>query len=112
MEEVVCTIDTAISCGLIVTELVTNTIHHAYSKGTGNPFSVKLASFKDDEVVLTVSDNGCGVLDGFDFRKNETLGLRTVFELAEYQLNGNIEFESKNGVSCTLRFRNKILSAF
>ena len=52
------------------------------------------------------------LLENFDFRINETLGLKTVFELGEYQLNGKVEFENKNGISCTIRFRNKNAYAF
>ena len=51
-----------------------------------------------------VADNGVGVPHGFDFRLNGNLGIQTIFALGEGQLRGTIDFDSRQGVTCRLRF--------
>jgi two-component sensor histidine kinase len=56
--------------------------------------------------VLCVADNGVGVPAGFDFSGHSTLGLRIVFFTAEHQLQGKVEFQTDNGVTCRVRFQD------
>jgi PAS domain S-box-containing protein len=96
-------IDTAIPCGLIINELVSNSLKHAFPCGKGE-IKVMLHSLNGD-VELLVADNGIGLPEGIDFRSTETLGLRLVIILAEDQLNGEIELNSTEGTAFHIRFR-------
>ena len=53
---------------------------------------------------LTISDDGIGFPEGFDYRTCQTLGLITVMGLGEQQLNGSVKIKSENGIRCLIRF--------
>ncbi len=61
----------------------------------------------EDEYVLTVSDNGVGLPPELDWRTTESLGLKLVNLWATYQLAGSLEVESREGVTVTIRFRER-----
>jgi PAS domain S-box-containing protein len=98
-------IDVAIPCGMILTELFSNTFKHAFpdrKKG-----EIRIAIHRaDDAIELFYADNGAGIPPGFDFRSRASLGLQTVFVLVEHQLQGQAVFEGKGGVSCRIRFHD------
>lgn len=99
-------IDEAIPCGLIINELVSNALKHAFpDRRTG---TVRICGAMDDEgyVNLTVSDNGIGFPRGFDLSASESLGLQIVSLLTE-QLYGAIDFQGDDGVTVALRFKSK-----
>lgn len=105
LDKVFLQIESAIPCGLIVTELISNALKHAFEEKA--PGEIKIGLLKDDESVihLCVQDNGRGVPVGFDFRRDGNLGLQTIFHLGESQLNGTVEFRSEEGVECRLSFK-------
>ena len=65
---------------------------------------LELKSNKENGVELSVSDNGVGIPEGFDLNTADSLGLKLVKLLAESQLDGSIEMESKNGTKFTIKF--------
>jgi PAS domain S-box-containing protein len=102
-------IDQAVSCGLIINELLTNALKYAFS-GTstnGEPADQGQKEIlvamqpEGDCYVLKVSDNGIGIPDGVDVRSTRTLGLRLVNRLAG-QLGGDIRMDSRVGGGATL----------
>jgi PAS domain S-box-containing protein len=98
-------IDTAIPCGLIINELVSNSLKYAFPRGRRGEISVALARINEDELELTVSDNGIGLPENIDFRNTESLGLRLVTILAENQLRGKIELKRIEGTEFRIRFK-------
>jgi two-component sensor histidine kinase len=104
LEDIVLDIIKAIPCGLIINELVSNVIKHAFPKGRKGEISVKLLEKKKDEATLVVSDNGIGFPDDIDFRNTETLGLQIVCDLVQ-QIDGKIELDKKHGTSFTVTFK-------
>ena len=82
-------ISTAISLGLIVNELVSNSLKHAFPDGASGGLTVA-GRVKDGGIVMTVSDDGIGLPAGFDWRNTPTLGLHLVSAMVR-QLNGRIE---------------------
>ena len=98
-------IDAAIPCGLIINELVTNSLKHAFPDGNGE-VRVRFSA-RDDSLELVVADNGVGIPDDVDFRNTETLGLRLVTILAEDQLKGNIALARKEGTEFCIIFSEK-----
>ncbi len=104
-------INIAIPCGLIVNELVSNSLKHAFSNGkgkTGKRYSngeiyIGLNSDKKNKLTLIVRDNGKGFPKGLDFRITESLGLQIVNTLVE-QLEGSIKLHRKDGTSFRIEF--------
>jgi two-component sensor histidine kinase len=96
-------IDRAIPCGLIVNELVSNALKHAFPNGRKGEITIRLHCSDDGRIWLTVADNGAGLSPDADFRKTETLGLQLVNMLTR-QLAGDIELRNENGASFTLSF--------
>ena len=103
VEDVSFGVDAAIPCGLIINELVTNSLKHAFPEGKGE-ITVVLRS-ADGNVELVVADNGVGMPDNIDFKTTETLGLRLVTILAEGQLGGHIELVKGSGTEFHIRFK-------
>jgi two-component sensor histidine kinase len=110
LENIPVLIDIAIPCGLILNELITNALKHAFPGDAKGEINIHLS--KSNEIInLNVFDNGIGVPDNFNFRENSNLGLRLVFGLVENQLKGNIKIESNNGVLCYVRFKDILYRA-
>ncbi len=78
VEDVHLAIDEAIPCGLIVNELVSNALKHAFPKGVEGEIAVRCRSGKDGCVTVTVSDTGIGLPAGFAIENTESLGLQLV----------------------------------
>ena len=96
-------VDTAIPCGLIINELVTNALKHAFPDGKG-VITVALHT-NNGAIELRVSDNGVGMPEDIDFRTTETLGLRLVSILAEDQLDGDITLTRDTGTEFCITFK-------
>ena len=95
-------IQIAIPCGLIVNELVTNSLKHAFPDGRAGTIKVSMTS-KDDNIELSVADDGVGLPASVDPTKAKTLGLDLVYTFAE-QLDAKVEVKSSRGTAFTLRF--------
>ena len=108
LEDITALIDIAIPLGLVLSELASNSIKHAFSGGARGEISIKLRELDDDLVELVFKDNGSGAPDDFNFKTSKTLGLETICILAEGQLQGEVLFENDYGVSCTVRFKKDI----
>jgi len=83
-------INRAVPCALIINELISNSLKHAFPDGRRGDISVRV-SREGDWITLEVADTGIGMPAGMDFRSAETLGLQLVNLLAR-QLNGRISF--------------------
>ena len=124
IEEVHFGMDTAIPLGIIINELVSNSLKHAFPEGKGGEILIKL--FQTDhnrnkvinrnrkinkngnsnystQFSLIVSDNGSGFPENIDFRNTASLGLQLVNTLVE-QLEGSIELERDEGTKFIIRF--------
>ena len=95
-------VDTAIPCGLLVNELVTNALKHGMAGRQALRLKVR-TRLDQGRVFLQVADDGPGFPPGLDFRNTESLGMQLVVHLAE-QLQGNLELEQAPGCSFCLDF--------
>jgi two-component sensor histidine kinase len=95
-------IDAAMSCGLIVNELVTNALQHAYPADAPGSVEVHLKSCTQ-HITVVVKDNGCGISSTAMRKPSKTLGLSLVQSLAQ-QLSGTVTFATAAGTTCTLNF--------
>jgi PAS domain S-box-containing protein len=93
----------AIPCGLIINELVSNALKHAFPKGRQGEILIQLFRTDANQVTLTVSDNGIGFPEQMDFRKSPSLGLTLINSLVE-QLGGTIELDRRGGTTFTITF--------
>ena len=103
IEPVGLNIETAQPCGLIVNELVSNTLKHAFPNGRSGIVYLGLHQNQEDKIILTVRDNGIGFPAGVDFRNVESLGMELVCTLTE-QIEGTITLNQENGTLFTLSF--------
>lgn len=101
-EDVTLGLDAAMSCGLIVNELVSNSLKHAFPGGRRGHVAVSLRR-EGQTVVLEVSDDGVGLPAELDPRDPPTLGLELVGILSE-QLGGVIDVDRRAGTSIGIRF--------
>jgi PAS domain S-box-containing protein len=103
VDDVLLTIDLAIPFGLIINELVSNTLKHAFPpdwKGEGL-IRVKLRVEAGDRLALSVSDNGIGFPADLDLHSLQTLGLQIV-DLLTHQLGGTIHLDRGAGTTFTI----------
>ena len=103
-EKITLSPDYMIPCGLILNELVSNSIKHAFPEGMKGKISVS-AHQEDDEVILAVNDNGVGLPQELDFKKSKSLGMLLVTRLGEMQLRGRVDVSSGKGTHVTVRFK-------
>jgi two-component sensor histidine kinase len=96
-------INSAVPCGLILNELISNALKHAFPAGRKGVLTIRLRRGKDGAVELRIADNGVGFPKGLDFRRTESLGLQIV-SLLVGQLEGTIKLDGKNGTAFTVAF--------
>lgn len=96
-------INTAIPCGLIINELISNSIKHAFVDKDSGDIYVDFRKLPQNKYLLTVSDNGVGLPKDIEIQKNRSLGLQLVWNLVE-QLEGTITFNTSLGTLFTITF--------
>jgi len=96
-------IDRAIPCGLIINELVSNALKHAFPGNMKGEIKVSFHREKDGSITLRVEDNGIGLPPGLDITKTGTLGMQLVNMLTK-QLRGQIEISGDHGTSWEITF--------
>ncbi|MEG4944438.1 PAS domain S-box protein [Microcoleus sp. F4-D5] len=97
-------IETAIPCGLIINELVSNSLKYAFSPSSVGEININFYEIGTQQFNLTIQDNGRGFPANFDVENTETLGLRLVRMLA-CQLDGTIAIDSRRGTCYNLVFK-------
>ena len=96
-------LDTAIPCGLIINELVTNSLKHAFQSRHGGEIRVELCKQPDGNHALTVCDDGAGLPPRLRIEETRSLGLRLVRTLTE-QIGGKIVVSSNGGARFEIQF--------
>jgi PAS domain S-box-containing protein len=102
-------ISSAVPCGLIVNELMSNALKHAFPNGRQGHIRLVLTSEAKDEeeyVILSLADDGVGIPADVDLDNPTTLGLQLLPLLAN-QLHGTLRVERANPTRFTLRFPNR-----
>lgn len=96
-------IDAAIPCGLIVNELVSNALKHAFPGDRSGRIEIDFTHDCNRHATLSVSDDGIGILEEFDYERSETLGIQLVYLLAG-QLCGTVAVERREPTRFVIRF--------
>jgi PAS domain S-box-containing protein len=103
MDKVYFNVDTAIPCGLIVNELITNCLKHAFPNDINGEVHIDLFKM-EDKYVLNVKDNGVGFPDNIDYKNTDSLGLQLVTSLVN-QIDGTIELSNGLGSNFKIIFK-------
>ena len=96
-------INTAVPCGLIINELVSNALKYAFEGKQEGQISIRLSQPDPSTLLLVVKDNGIGLPRGFDLGKAETLGLKLVNGLTQ-QISGKISLKNGRGTEFIIQF--------
>ncbi len=100
-------IETSIPCGLIITELITNSIKHAFPDGDeqAKKYKIWVKLYPENEkFTLKIKDNGIGFPEDLDFKNTNSLGLQLVSMLIN-QVDGSIELNRENGTEFKIEFK-------
>ncbi|MCH8294198.1 GAF domain-containing protein [Candidatus Poribacteria bacterium] len=103
VDEIPLNVDAAIPCGLILNELVSNCLKHAFPSRHHGEIHITLRPEKDGQLTLIVRDDGTGFPDNLDFRETESLGLQLVCILTD-QLKGSITLNRNRGTVFQITF--------
>ncbi len=96
-------LDTALSCGLIVNELVSNALKHAFPDGRSGEVQIKFQIGNPGPHILVIQDDGIGIPEDLDLQTTDSLGLQLVNSLV-HQLEGTLELSAVAGTTFTIRF--------
>jgi len=99
-------VDQAIPCGLILNELLSNALKHAFPSGAGS-IGIEFCRCGEHQVLLAVSDNGIGMSAQFDLAKSKSLGVALVTALAR-QLGGTLEIRRQPGTTVRITFPGSV----
>ena len=119
-ENILLNMDNAVPFGIIVNELVSNSLKHAFSGIDEGRIHINLHSEENGErinsreerkhdgckssrFILTVSDDGVGIPESFDLENPNSLGIQLVTTLVD-QLDGELELKRNNGTEFTIKF--------
>jgi PAS domain S-box-containing protein len=103
LQPVAMSMDVAVPCGLMLNELATNSLKHAFAGRIEGEVNVSLSPEPDGKVCMRVSDQGIGLPAGFDWRQSHSLGLQLVQMLAG-QLCATVEVKSGAGTEFVISF--------
>ena len=117
VEPVSLAIDTAIPCGLIINELVTNSLKYAFPENQAGEICISLqfgeaplnSPLDKENFILTIRDNGIGLPQDFDFRNTSSLGLQLMCRLAK-QIGGSLQHNRSQGTEFKIVFAKPISS--
>jgi PAS domain S-box-containing protein len=102
-EDIKLNIETSVPCGLIISELVSNSLKHAFLEGRKGELQLSLKEH-DDRYELTISDDGVGFPEDMDFKNTESLGLQLVNSLTN-QIDGEITLDRSHGTKFKIIFK-------
>jgi two-component sensor histidine kinase len=102
IEDILLNIDTAIPLGLIINELITNSVKYAFPQKQGT-ITLKLKSLPK-KMEITIADDGIGIREDIDIENPETLGLQLMNNLVG-QIGGEIELDRSHGTEFKITFK-------
>ena len=103
VENVFLPMDTAIPCGLIINELVTNSLKHAFSDERRGEIVIETVYHSNNKFTLTIKDNGKGIPEDVDYYNSRTVGFNLINSLVR-QLGGNLVINRSEGTEFKITF--------
>lgn len=106
-ENVILNVEAAMPCGLIVNELLTNSLKYAFNDLKEKTARINVKLSKNNNLIeIIIMDNGKGISQDFDWENTESLGLKLVNYWVKYQLAGTIELDITSGTKFIIKFEN------
>jgi two-component sensor histidine kinase len=105
VENVSMGINSAIPCGLIINELISNSLKYAFPEGRSGEIWISLRSTGDTNFELIMGDNGVGLPIDMDIKKTESWGMRMITILIENQLHGEFSINRNRGTEYDIKFK-------
>lgn len=106
LDRITLDVNTSIPLGLIVNELISNSMKYAFPDGTEGEINVTMKS-NGSHKILKVSDNGVGIPENLDFKHADSLGFQLINNLTE-QIDGEIELDRNNSTTFTIKLKDTI----
>ncbi|MDP4190210.1 MAG: PAS domain S-box protein [Bacteroidota bacterium] len=106
LESIYLSIDMAIPCGLIINELVSNSLKYAFPSGENGKIKICFKAESSKDYMLLIEDNGVGIPSDINFRETTSLGLQLVNNLVD-QLKGTIDLLDEKGARFLIKFSSK-----
>ncbi len=104
-EPVAINIDYAVPLGLVVNEIVTNAVKHAFPGNRSGSICLSIKKSQQGEVVLAIGDDGVGLPEDIDVQNSTSFGMRIIItSLVKMQLKGTLTVNQENGTRYLIRF--------
>ena len=95
--------DTAMPCGLLITEIVSNSLKYGFPHHREGEIIIDFKKIPEKKVLMTISDNGIGLPAGFEIEKSDSLGMQLIIALTS-QLDGELIFSGDRGTKFSITF--------
>ena len=96
----------AVPCALVLNELISNSLKHAYRDGQQGTISISMQQSNNGTTLLKVKDNGAGIPEEIDIERTKSLGLKLARNIVNKQLNGKIKIIRNRGTELTIEFKH------
>jgi two-component sensor histidine kinase/PAS domain-containing protein len=97
-------LDLAISCGLIINEIISNCLKYAFPNGRSGQLNISYNKLDDGRLEIMVKDNGVGFTKIIDVSQSTSLGMRMIYDLGKRKLKGTVDMTQDNGVTWKITF--------
>lgn len=108
IEDIELLFDIAIPIGMVIHELVSNSLKHAFPNEKSGNLEIMLYEEENNYIILRIADNGVGLPPNFELRNCKTIGILSIYSIVEKQLLGNLSYQNFNGLKIQIVFRNNI----
>jgi two-component sensor histidine kinase len=105
IDDIELSLDDSVPCGLIINEVVSNSLKHAFPNGKAGIIKVEMYK-KKDHIHLNISDNGVGFPEGMLPDNQDTFGFLLIYTLVG-QLEANMNIKTDNGVAYCISWESK-----
>ncbi len=106
IKDITLNIDVSVSIGLVITEFVSNSLKHAFTRDMSGEINIQMCR-KNTDFRLTLSDNGKGLPPEIDMLKAKTFGLRLIRNMVQKQIGGTIEVKRDKGTMFIIKGKIK-----
>jgi two-component sensor histidine kinase len=105
-EQIAVSLDIAVTCGLVVNELISNSLKYAFPANRNGVIRMRLLEGEDQLICLCIGDDGVGFPENFDLKRVSSLGVRLITNLVERQLKGTLEVDIHGSPEFRIYFKN------
>ena len=99
-------IDMAVPCGLVINEILTNCVKHAFPNNQKGRILIQFKK-KNDGLQLIIKDNGVGLSEEINIDELKSLGMQLIHGIVTHQLCGEVTMNNKEGLEYIITFNNR-----